>query len=150
MLPRNRRRPRIQTTQIGDTKRMKQDALSDALTALNNAADKNQDKATIEPASSEIKRVLIQLQQLGYIGVFELVEDGQGGKFKVEIDQAVNECQSIKPRFSVQKDEYSKWAKRYLPARNFGHLIVTTSHGIKTHEEAQNEGVGGKLLAYVY
>lgn len=129
---------------------MQQDTLSDALSAINNAAIQNQEKATIEPATKLTKQVLIQLQQLGYIGVFELIEDGKGGKFKVEVKDAINECKPVKPNFSVQKDEYIKWEKRYLPARDFGHLIVTTSHGIKTHEQAREEGVGGKLLGYVY
>jgi len=129
---------------------MKHDTLSDALSTINNAARENQKTATIEPATKLTKKVLIQLQQLGYIGVFELIEDGKGGKFKVEVEDAVNECKPIKPNFSVQNDEYVKWEKRYLPAKDFGHLLITTSHGVKTHKEAQNEGVGGILLGYVY
>ncbi|EHK01801.1 hypothetical protein HRED_06932 [Candidatus Haloredivivus sp. G17] len=45
---------------------------------------------------------MVQLQQKGYIGVFELVEDGKGGKFKVEVTD-INECQPVKPNFSVEK-----------------------------------------------
>ncbi len=129
---------------------MQHDTLSDALSTINNAARNEQETAIIEPATKLTKKVLIQLQQLGYIGVFELVEDGKGGKFKVEVLETVNECKPVKPNFSVQNDEYVKWEKRYLPAQDFGHLLVTTSHGIKTHKEAQQEGVGGILLGYVY
>lgn len=128
---------------------MQQDTLSNALSAINNAARDDKEYATIAPTSNVIKNVLIELQQKGYIGVFELVEDGKGGKFKVEVTN-INECQPVKPNFSVQKDEFEKWAKRYLPARNFGDLLVTTSHGIMTHEKAREEEVGGKLLGYVY
>jgi small subunit ribosomal protein S8 len=129
---------------------MKQDTLSDALSAINNTSGPGSDRATIEPATNLIKNVLMELQQEGYIGIFELVEDGQGGKFKVEVEDQINECQPVKPNFFVGSDEYTKWAKRYLPARNFGHLIVTTPKGVMTHEEAEEKNVGGKLLGYVY
>ncbi|MFB6158221.1 MAG: 30S ribosomal protein S8 [Candidatus Nanohalobium sp.] len=129
---------------------MKHDTLSDALSAINNAARNNKDYAVVSPTSSLLKNVLIELQQNGYIGVFELVEDGKGGKFKIEVTDDINECRPVKPNFSVQNDEFDKWAKRYLPAQGFGDLLVTTSHGVMTHEEAREENLGGKLLGYVY
>lgn len=129
---------------------MQQDVLSDALSSINNAARTGNKYAVVSPTSSLVKNILIKLQQQGYIGVFELVEDGKGGKFKVEVKPDINKCQPVKPNFYVGNDEYSKWAKRYLPARNFGYLLVTTPQGVMTHEEAKEEEIGGKLLGYVY
>lgn len=129
---------------------MQQDTLSDALSSINNAATNENEYALISPASNIVKNILIQLQQEGYIGVFELVEDGRGNKFKVEVKDKVNQCKPVKPRFHVGSEEYRDWAKRYLPARNFGHLLVTTPKGVMTHREAREENVGGKLLGYVY
>jgi len=129
---------------------MQHDTLSDALSSINNATRVGNERATISPATNLVKNVLIQLQQKGYIGVFELVEDGKGGKFKVEVNDQINEIEPVKPNFFVKADEYIKWEKRYLPARNFGHLIVTTPKGVMTHEDAKSENVGGKLLGYVY
>jgi len=129
---------------------MQHDTLSDALSSINNAARQGKTHAMISPTSNLIKNVLLKLQEEGYIGVFELIEDGKGGKFKVEVEPAVNKCEPVKPNFYVKNDEYTKWAKRYLPARGFGKLIVTTPEGVLTHSEAVEEGVGGKLLGYVY
>ncbi len=129
---------------------MKHDPMSDALAAINNAARIGKNTATVSPASDLVKNVLLKLQEEEYIGVFELVEDGKGGKFKVEINPEINQCQPVKPQFYVGSDEFTKWAKRYLPARNFGHLIVTTPEGVLTHDEAREKNVGGKLLGYVY
>lgn len=129
---------------------MQQDTFSDAMSSINNAVRAENEYATVEPTSNLVKNLLLKLQDLGYIGVFEYVEDGRGGKFKVEVKTSINQCESIKPRFSVQNEEYEKWAKRYLPAQGFGELLVTTSHGIMTHYEAREEGIGGKLLGYVY
>lgn len=129
---------------------MQHDTLSDALSAINNAARKENEYAVISPTSNLIKNVLLKLQEEGYIGVFELVEDGKGGKFKVEVKREINKCEPVKPNFYVKSDEHTDWAKRYLPARNFGKLIVTTPAGVLTHEEAQEKNVGGQLLGYVY
>ncbi|NMI77058.1 30S ribosomal protein S8 [Nanohaloarchaea archaeon] len=129
---------------------MSQDTLSDALSSINNAVKSGNTYAEVSPTSSLVKNVLMELQQQGYIGVFELVEDGKGGKFKVEVKDTINECQSIKPRFSMSNNEYAKWARRYLPAQGFGELIVTTPKGVMSHEEAREHQIGGKLLGYVY
>jgi len=50
----------------------------------------------------------------------------------------------------VQKGNYEKFEKRYLPAKDFGMIIVSTNQGIMTHIEAKEKGLGGRLLAYVY
>jgi small subunit ribosomal protein S8 len=42
------------------------------------------------------------------------------------------------------------WESQYLPAKNFGILIVSTSKGVISHAEARSEGIGGQLLGYVY
>jgi small subunit ribosomal protein S8 len=85
-----------------------------------------------------------------YIGAFELMDDGRGGKFKVKLIGKINECGVIKPRFSVGKGEFIKWEKRYLPASDTGILIVTTSKGIMDQRQAAKSGTGGRLLGYVY
>ena len=129
---------------------MQQDTLSDALSSINNAARQGKKHATVSPTSDLIKNMLLKLQDKGYVGVFELKEDGKGGEFKVEVKPETNKCRPVKPNFYVGNEEYTKWAKRYLPAKGFGELLVTTPEGIMTHEEAQKENVGGKLLGYVY
>ena len=67
-----------------------------------------------------------------------------------ELKGNINKCGVIKPRHAVKKDEFEKFEKRYLPAKNFGILIVTTPKGIMTHYEAKELGIGGRLLAYMY
>ncbi len=129
---------------------MKQDILADTFAAIDNAREVGNKEVEIEPASELVKNVLIVLQEKGYIGLFEHVEDQTGGKFKVEIGKNMNKASVIKPRFSVSNDEYQKYEKRYLPARGFGDLIITTPQGVMSHKEAREQGIGGKLLGYVY
>ena len=51
---------------------------------------------------------------------------------------------------SVDKDQIEKYRRRYLPARNLGTMIVSTNKGLLTHEEAQEEKIGGSLIAFFY
>lgn len=69
---------------------------------------------------------------------------------KIQIIGTLNKCAVIKPRFSVKKDGYEKFEKRYLPAKDVGVIIVSTSQGMITHTEAKKKGLGGSLVAYFY
>ncbi len=126
------------------------DPLASALSGLNNAESVGHLKQTIRPASNEIGSVLEVFYDRGYIDGFQFVDDGRAGIFEVELKGAINECGAVKPRYSAGADEFEKWEKRFLPARDYGTLIVTTSHGIMSHYEAREAGVGGQVIAYVY
>jgi small subunit ribosomal protein S8 len=104
----------------------------------------------VTAASKLVKEVLTVMQKEGYIGTFEFMDDGKSGKFKVELKSRVNDCNVIKPRYSVKIGEFEKWEKRFLPARDFGILLVSTTKGLVTHEEAKKQKLGGKLLAYAF
>lgn len=126
------------------------DPLADALTNIRNNERQVNSNCTISPASKLIGHVLSTMQKENYIGEFEFIDDNKAGKFEVELEGNINQCGVIKPRHAVKKDEFEKFEKRYLPAKNFGILIVTTSEGIMTHREAKERGIGGRLLAYMY
>jgi len=128
---------------------MLQDTLADALSAIKNAEKVGKTECVVR-ASKDIKAVLKILQDKDYIGSFEFIDDGKSGKFKIELRGKILDCNAIKPRFSVKVDKYEKWEKRWLPAKGFGMLIITTSKGIMDHNKAKELHVGGKLLAYCY
>jgi len=123
--------------------------LADVLSAIKNGERVGKTDC-VAPASKLVKEVLKVMQKEGYIGVFEFIDDGRSGKFKIELKKKVNDCNVIKPRYAVGKDEFEKYEKRYLPARGFGILLVSTTKGVMKHQEAKEKNVGGKLLAYVY
>jgi small subunit ribosomal protein S8 len=128
---------------------MLQDSLADVLSAIKNA-EKVGKKECVTRASKEIKDVLKIFQDNGYIGVFEFIDDGKSGKFKIELKGKVIDCNVIKPRFPVRMNEFEKYEKRFLPGREFGLLILTTPKGVMDHKKAKELRVGGKLLAFVY
>ncbi|MBU5537202.1 MAG: 30S ribosomal protein S8 [Candidatus Aenigmatarchaeota archaeon] len=128
---------------------MLQDPLADALTVIRNAERIGKGKCVVK-ASKLLGNVLKVMQENGYIGTFEKINDGKSGMFKVELKGKVIDTKAIKPRFAVAVDEYEKWEKRYLPARNIGILIVSTSRGVMSHKKARELHLGGRLLSYVY
>jgi small subunit ribosomal protein S8 len=126
------------------------DTLADALVNMKNCEMVGKKSCEIKPASKVIGSILRILQREGYIGNFEFVDDGKAGIYKVELLGKINNCRAIKPRYSVTKNEYTKWEKRYLPARGFGLLFVSSPRGIITHIEAKQMNTGGKLIGLVY
>lgn len=126
------------------------DPLSAALSGIDNAEDVNHLTHVINPASNQIGSVLEVFYDRGYIDGFEFEDDGKAGQFTVELNGRINDCGPIKPRYAVGVDDFEQWEKRYLPARDFGALIVTTSQGVMSHYEAREAGVGGQLIGYVY
>ncbi len=129
---------------------MLNDPLANVLSVIRNAEHRGMKQCSIKPASKLIGRVLDILNAKRYIGKHAVVEDGRGNIIEVSLIGAVNKCGAIKPRFSVTTGSYEKYEKRFLPAKDFGVLIVSTPKGIMTHTEAKAKGFGGKLLAYCY
>ena len=129
---------------------MQFDPLNDALTKLFNAEQAGKYNVDLAPASKLLGSVLEIMQTSGYVGEIEKNDDGRGGKYIVQLRGAINHCGVVKPRHSVRRQEFDKWEGRYLPAQDFGLLILTTNSGVMHHKEAKENRIGGKLLAYVY
>jgi small subunit ribosomal protein S8 len=128
---------------------MLHDPLANALSNIN-IHEKARKQYCIVPYSTMVANVLRTMQKHNYIGMYEFIDDPQSGKFRAQLLGNVNKCGVIKPRHAVKKDEYEKWERRYLPAKGFGILIVSTPQGVMDHVEAESLGTGGRLLAYVY
>ncbi|HIG92973.1 TPA: 30S ribosomal protein S8 [Candidatus Woesearchaeota archaeon] len=129
---------------------MLNDPLAAALTKVVNAERVGKREILIRPASSMIKKVLSIMNDHNYIGTYEEIPDGRGSVLKVNLLGNVNRCGVIKPRFSTKINQFEKWEKRYLPAHEFGIMVVSTPQGMMTHTQAKVKSIGGKLIAYCY
>jgi len=134
----------------GGLEKMLNDPLADALSTMKNAEIKGKGTCIIQPSSKLIGGVLNLLKEKGYINEFEYIDDGKAGVFQVKLKGNINNCGVIKPRYPIKRDDLDKWESRYLPAQHFGLLILTTTKGIVSQDEAKQNGIGGKLLAYIY
>ena len=128
---------------------MKHDPLSDALVLIKNADHDGKESAVV-PASRLIGDVLKLLTEKGYMNNYEFRDDGRGGEFDISLNGRINGCGAIKPRFSIKLKDMDRHEARYLPAKDFGLLILTTPYGVMNNDQAKEASTGGKLLAYVY
>ncbi|MFH1365358.1 MAG: 30S ribosomal protein S8 [archaeon] len=126
---------------------MSQDIVADALNMIKNSKKAGKEEVNIKRISNLLIEVLKIMKQRGAIK-----------KYKINIKEksleitigSLWECKAIKPRFTVDKSMIEKYRRRYLPSRNFGTLILSTNKGLMTHEEAEEEKIGGCLIAYFY
>ncbi len=126
------------------------DPLANALNKINTFDRLGRKVVHLRPISNLLENVLATLQKSGYVGEFERIEDAQGGQFKVQLLGRINKCAVIKPRRPAKVSEFDRFEKQYLPAVNFGILVLSTPNGVMTQRDAVDQHVGGRLLAYVY
>ncbi len=126
---------------------MSQDVTADALNMIRNAKKAGKAQIEVKRISALLIEILKIMKQEGAIKKYKI--DAKKRTIEITIGE-LSECKSIKPRFSVDKNQIEKYRRRYLPARNLGTMIISTNKGLMTHEEAYAEGTGGCLIAYFY
>jgi len=126
------------------------DTIANGMTTLMNNEMRLKLECVITPASKLLGRVLRVIQLNGYIGEFEFIDDGRTGKFKIQLLGRINKCGAVRPRFKVKADEFENWERTFLPSKDLGLLVVSTSLGVTSQKAAKEENVGGRLLAFIY
>ncbi len=129
---------------------MTRDLLNDALVTLRHADRDGRPKVEIAPTSKLIGEVLRLFREHRYVDEFTFVPTGRGGKYEVALSRRINSCGVVKPRVAVRYDSLERYEARYLPAQDFGLLVLSTNRGLVGHPEAREMKIGGRLLAYVY
>ncbi len=129
---------------------MRHDLLNDALVALRHADRDGRPKVEIAPTSKLIAEVLRIFREHHYIDEFTFIPNGRGGVYDVRLSRRINSCGVIKPRVAVAHGNLERYESRFLPAQDFGILVLSTNRGVVSHPEAREMKVGGRLIAYVY
>jgi len=126
---------------------MSHDVVADGLNMIRNAKRARKEVITVKRISNLLIEILKIMKQKGAIKKYKI--DSKDKSVEITLGD-LSECKAIKPRFSVDKTQIEKYRRRYLPARNLGTMIVSTNKGLMTHDEAQEENIGGCLIAYFY
>lgn len=126
---------------------MAHDIVADGLNMIRNAKKAGKDTVKIRRISNLLIEVLKIMKQKGAIKKYKI--DSKDKAIEVSIDN-LYECKAIKPRFTVKVDQIERYRRRYLPSRNMGSVVISTNKGLITHDEAQEEKIGGCLIAYFY
>jgi len=123
---------------------MSQDIVSDTLNRIMNAKRARKEFLIVNKTSKLLINVLDIAKQQG-----NLDYTVEGNNLKINIKN-INEIKAIKPRYTVSTKNLDGYIRRYLPAKNFGFLIVSTDKGLMIHKEAQSKNLGGCLIAYIF
>jgi len=123
---------------------MSQDIIADALNQIMNAKKARKTKVVIQKHSKLLRNILDIAKESGYLD-YEI----DGTQLKVEIFK-LNELRAIKPRYTVSVKNINKYVRRYLPAKNFGFVIISTNKGLMKAEQAEEQNLGGCLIAYIF
>ncbi|MCC4212498.1 MULTISPECIES: 30S ribosomal protein S8 [Leeuwenhoekiella] len=129
------------------------DTIADFLTRIRNAAAANHRVVEI-PASNLKKEITKILFDQGYILSYKFEDKTAQGTIKIALkydketkESVIKDIQRIsKP--GLRKYASSKDVPRIL--NGLGISIVSTSKGVMTGKQAQQENVGGEVLCYVY
>jgi small subunit ribosomal protein S8 len=123
---------------------MSQDIVSDALNELMNVKKAKKTTVVVKRYSKLLLNILDIAKESGYLDY-----SINGTELTIEI-KTLNEIKAIKPRYTVSVKKINHYTRRYLPAKNYGFLIVSTNQGIMRSSEAEEKKLGGCLIAYVY
>jgi small subunit ribosomal protein S8 len=128
------------------------DPIADMLTRLRNANSAYHDEAVM-PHSKLKANIADILKREGYISGHR-VEQGEKCKhLVVELKYGPNRERSIAGLRRVSKPGLRVYAKSTNLPKVLGGLgvaIISTSTGLLTDRQAQKQGVGGEVLAYVW
>ncbi|MFZ2502383.1 MAG: 30S ribosomal protein S8 [Nocardioides sp.] len=131
------------------------DPIADMLTRLRNANRAYHDEVAM-PYSKLKEGVAEILKAEGYITSYDVTEPpaGQVGKvLHITLKYGRNRERSIAGVRRISKPGLRVYAKATNLPRVLGGLgvaIISTSHGLLTDRQANQQGVGGEVLAYVW
>ena len=123
---------------------MSQDIIADTLNQIMNAKKARKTEIVVNKHSRLLKNILDIAKQEGYL---DYSVDGTILTIKII---KLNEIKSINPRYTFSINKINKYVKRFLPAKNFGFIIVSTNQGLMKHTEAKEKNLGGCLIAYMF
>ncbi len=124
---------------------MSQDVVSDGINQMMNAVRRKKTSTSIKRYSKVLTAVLAIAKLKGYIDSYNI----EGKVLNVQLGK-LNGCKAVKPRIVVKIKDIDRYIKRYLPAKNIGTVILSTSQGLMTHQTAIEKNIGGSLIAYFY
>lgn len=128
------------------------DPIADMLTRLRNANAAHHDSVTMP--YSKLKGAIAEiLKAEGYIADFSSQDLTVGKELTLTLKFGPNRERAIAGLKRISKPGLRVYAKSTNLPRVLGGLgiaILSTSSGLLTDREAENKGVGGEVLAYVW
>ncbi|MBU6244542.1 MAG: 30S ribosomal protein S8 [Actinomycetales bacterium] len=128
------------------------DPIADMLARLRNANSAYHESVTMPHSKMKVAIAEI-LKREGYIGGYSVSDDTVGRTLTLQLKYGPSRERSIAGLRRVSKPGLRVYAKSTALPRVLGGLgiaILSTSSGLLTDRQAQQKGVGGEVLAYVW
>jgi len=128
------------------------DPISDMLTRIRNAGMARKAEVTM-PSTKVLVAIAKILEQEGYIGSFEVVEQRPQDVLKISLRYSADKSHSIRELKRVSKPGLRIYAGKDAIPRvksGLGIAIVSTPQGVLTGYEARRRGIGGEVLCTVF
>lgn len=123
---------------------MSQDIIADVLNEIMNAKKARKSEVIVNKNSKLLKKVLDIAKERGYLDY-----NAEGNRIKIDLKN-LNEIKAVKPRYTVSVKKINNYVRRFLPAKNFGLLIISTNKGLMSHKDAEEKNIGGCIIAYMF
>jgi small subunit ribosomal protein S8 len=127
------------------------DIIADALTRIRNASMRKLDSTTLIYAKV-VESILKIFKEKGYIEGYHIVENGSKKSIQVNLkyknnQSVINELKRVsKPERRVYRSAGD--IKQFK--NGYGTIIITTSKGVLSNDEAHRLGVGGEVLCSIW
>lgn len=128
------------------------DPISDMLTRIRNAGMARKSEV-IMPSTKVLVAIAKILEQEGYIGGFEVVEQRPQDVLKISLRYGADKSHSIRELKRISKPGLRIYAGKDAIPRvksGLGIAIVSTPQGVLTGYEARRRGIGGEVLCTVF
>ena len=128
------------------------DPIADFLTRIRNATRAKHTRVDI-PASRIKGEIAKILREQGYIKDVKFVEDGKQGLLRIYLKYNEDSAPVIEGLQRVSTPGCRVYAKKGEIPRvlgGYGVVVLSTSHGVITGNEARTKGVGGEVLCQIW
>ena len=127
------------------------DPIADMLTRIRNAIAVGKNEVSL-PHSKIKENVAISLRNNGFLHDVEVTDLSVGKQLKIVINLEGENAKitEIKRLSKPGRRAYTNAREVPVVKRGRGVLIISTSKGLMTGEEAKQQGVGGELICQVY
>lgn len=129
------------------------DPIADMLTRIRNANTAKHDTVDV-PVSIMKKAIADILTNEGYIGGYEIIEDGVKSTMRLSLKYGRDKNEKVIEGIKrISKPGLRVFAsKKDLPQvlGGLGIAIISTSQGLMTDKEARKNGIGGEVVAFVW
>ena len=128
------------------------DPIADMLTRLRHANQAHHDSVSM-PSSKLKVNIASILKSEGYIADYAVVAAEVGKTLTLSLKYGANRQRAIQGVRRISKPGLRVYAKSTNLPKVLGGLgvaILSTSSGLLTDKQAENKGVGGEVLAYIW